>query len=380
MIGGGQGAFIGAIHRMALRLDGLGEWVCGALSSDPEKALASGRSLLLDPDRTYAGFEEMLEQESRLPPDQRMDFVAIVTPNRAHFAPAKMALEKGFPVLIEKPMTFDTGEALQLRELVKKTGLPLCLTHTYSGYPMVKQARAMVAEGRLGPIRKIWVEYPQGWLSRLIEQEGNPQAGWRTDPQQSGKAGSMGDIGTHAAHLAEYISGCRITSVSADLNIFVKGRLLDDDGSVLLKFDNGATGVLMASQVAAGEQNGLRIRIYGERGGLDWSQMEPDTLMTRWTDAPDQLLRAGSNQPYLHEAARFHCRTPGGHPEGYIEAFANIYRAFMLTLGARLEGRKPSALETDFPGVEDGLRGMRFIDAVVDSSQKNGQWTLVPAD
>ena len=379
MIGGGQGAFIGAVHRIALQMDGLAELVCGALSTDPDKARASGRSLFLDPDRAYTSFEEMLEKESRMPVERRMDFVSIVTPNFAHFAPAKMALEKGFHVLIEKPITFDTAEALQLRELVDKTGLLLCLTHTYSGYPMVKQARAMVAAGQFGKIRKIWVEYPQGWLSRLAENEGNPQAAWRTDPQKSGKAGSMGDIGTHAAHLAEYISGHRITHLCADLNIFVEGRRLDDDGNVLLKFDNGASGVLMASQVAAGEENALRIRIYGEKGGLEWAQMEPNTLLVKWADAPTQVLRAGGNYSgQLSEFALFNCRTPGGHPEGYLEAFANIYRNFMRTLTAKNEGRTPSAFELDFPGVEDGVRGMRFIDTVVASSRSSEKWTEFP--
>ncbi len=376
MIGGGQGAFIGAIHRMASSMDGLIELVCGALSSRPEVARASGEDWLLPANRIYLSYEEMLDRESRLPADERMDFVTIVTPNVAHFAPAMMALEKGFHVVLEKPVTFSLEEALQLKQSVDKSGLLLCLTHTYAGYPMVKQARAMIREGALGKIRKVWVEYPQGWLSRLSEREGNPQAAWRTDPARSGKAGSMGDIGTHAAHLAEYVTGLHITQVCADLNIMVPGRMLDDDGNVLLKFNNGAAGVLMASQVAAGEENALKLRVYGEKGGLEWSQMEPNTLLLKWSDAPAQILRAGSNYgAQLSAAAVFNCRTPGGHPEGYIEAFANLYRNFALTLSARLEGRVPPAEALDFPGMDEGIRGMAFIDTVVASAGSREKWT-----
>ncbi len=281
MVGGGKDAFIGSIHRLAANMDGLVEIVSGALSINPEIAKESGKALFLAEDRTYLTYEEMMEKESRLPADKRIDFVTIVTPNFAHFAPAMLALEKGFHVVIEKPITFTLDEARQLKKKVDETGLILCLTHTYSGYPMVRQARAMVREGALGKIRKIVVEYPQGWLSKLSEREGNAQAAWRTDPKKSGKAGSMGDIGTHAAHLAEFISGLKITHLCADLNILVAGRALDDDGNVLLKFDNGAAGVLIASQVAAGEENALRIKIYGENGGLEWAQMEPNTLIAK---------------------------------------------------------------------------------------------------
>lgn len=376
MIGGGKDAFIGAVHRLAFNMDGLVEMVCGALSINPEIALASGEELFLPKERTYLGYEEMLERESRMPADRRIDFVSIVTPNFAHFAPAKMALEKGFHVVIEKPITFSLEEALELKTLVEKTGLLLCLTHTYSGYPMVKQARAMVREGAFGNIRKVWVEYPQGWLSRLSEREGNPQAAWRTDPKKSGKAGSMGDIGTHAAHLAEYVTGLRITRLCADLNIMVPGRMLDDDGNVLLQFDNGATGVLMASQVAAGEENALKLRVYGEKGGLEWAQMEPNTLLLKWLDAPAQILRAGSNYGgLLSSFATYNCRTPGGHPEGYLEAFANIYRNFARTLSARIGGSAAPAEAADFPGVEDGIRGMAFIDTVVASGKSHEKWT-----
>jgi predicted dehydrogenase len=306
-----------------------------------------------------------------------MDFVTIVTPNFAHFAPAMMALDNGFHVVIEKPMTFTLEEALQLKAKVDATGLMLCLTHTYSGYPMVKQAKAMVADGVFGKVRKIWVEYPQGWLSKLSELEGNAQAAWRTDPSKSGKSGCMGDIGTHAAHLAEYISGAKICKLCADLNTVVEGRALDDDGAVLLHFDNGATGVLMASQVAAGEENALKIRVYGEKGGIEWAQMEPNTLIVKWLDAPTQILRAGSNYTdRLSSYATSNCRTPGGHPEGYVEAFANIYKNFAATLMAKLDGTVPSKEALDFPTVEDGIRGMAFIDNVVASANSNEKWTI----
>jgi len=376
MVGGGKDAFIGAIHRHAANMDGLIELVCGALSINPEIARDSARSLFLAEDRSYLTFDEMIEKESKLPADKRMDFVTIVTPNFAHFAPAMLALDKGFNVVIEKPITFTIDEAKQLKKKLEETGLILCLTHTYSGYPMVKQARAMVKEGVLGKIRKIWVEYPQGWLSKLSEREGNAQAAWRTDPKKSGKSGCMGDIGTHAAHLAEYITGLKITHLCADLNVMVEGRALDDDGNVLLKFDNGAAGVLMASQVAAGEENALKIRIYGEKGGLEWAQQEPNTLLVKWLDQPTQILRAGGNYgDRLSSYATQNCRTPGGHPEGYLEAFGNIYHNFALTLSAKIDGKEPSKEALDFPRVEEGIRGMAFIDNVVKSGSSKEKWT-----
>ena len=375
MVGGGKDAFIGAIHRIAAHMDGLIEVSCGALSIHADLAKLSGEMLFLPADRTYLNYEEMLEKEGKMPADKRIDFVTIVTPNFAHFAPAMMALDKGFHVVIEKPITFTLDEAIQLKKKVEETGLILCLTHTYSGYPMVKQARAMVQQGALGKIRKIWVEYPQGWLSRKTEREGNAQAAWRTDPKKSGKSGCMGDIGTHAAHLAEYISGLKITKLCADLNIFVEGRALDDDGNVLLKFDNGAAGVLMASQVAAGEENALKIRLYGEKGGLEWSQQEPNTLIAKWLDQPTQLLRAGVGyKEPLSSFATHNLRTPGGHPEGYLEAFGNIYRNFAQTLTARIDGTTPSPESLDFPGVDDGIRGMEFIDHVVASAGSKEKW------
>ena len=375
MVGGGKDAFIGAIHRYAANLDGLVELSSGALSINPEIAKESGRSLFLPEDRVYLTYEEMIKKESELPADKKIDFVTIVTPNFAHFAPAIMALDHGFNVVIEKPMTFSLDEAKQLKKKVEETGLILCLTHTYSGYPLVKQAKQMVKNGDLGKIRKIIVEYPQGWLSKLSEREGNAQAAWRTDPKKSGKAGCIGDIGTHAAHLAEYISGLKITKLCADLNIMVKGRMLDDDGSVLLRFDNDAAGVLIASQIAAGEENALKIRIYGEKGGLEWAQHEPNTLIVKWLDQPTQIYRAGSNYPALSSFATKNCRTPGGHPEGYLEAFGNIYRNFAQTLQCKLDGTEPTKEMLDFPGVEDGIRGMAFIDCVVASGQSEQKWT-----
>ena len=376
MIGGGKDAFIGAIHRYALNMDGLIELSCGALSINPDIAKDSGKSLFLPEDRIYLTYDEMIKKEAALPENKRIDFVTIVTPNFAHFAPAMMALENGFNVVIEKPITFTLDEAKQLKKKVDETGLLLCLTHTYSGYPMVKQARQMVQAGTLGKIRKIYVEYPQGWLSKLTEREGNAQAAWRTDPKKSGKSGCMGDIGTHAAHLAEYISGQNITKLCAALNIVVQGRALDDDGAVLLQFDDGATGVLMASQIAAGEENALKIRMYGEKGGLEWAQQEPNTLLVKWLDQPAQIYRAGGNYgDRLSSFATQNCRTPGGHPEGYLEAFGNIYRNFALSLMHKLDGKQPTKEMFDFPKVEEGIRGMAFIENVVKSNQSDKKWT-----
>ncbi len=373
MIGGGKDAFIGAIHRLALNMDGLIELSCGALSHDAKIARESGEMLFLPGDRTYTSYDELFEKESKMPEDKRIDFVSIVTPNFVHFDPAIKALEHGFNVVVEKPMTFTLDEARQLQQKVEATGLSLCLTHTYSGYPMVKQAKEMFAKNMFGKIRKIWVEYPQGWLSKLSEREGNAQAAWRTDPKKSGKAGAMGDIGTHAAHLAEYISGLKITKLCADLNIMVEGRALDDDGNVLLRFDNGAAGCLMASQVAAGEENALNIRIYGEKGGIEWAQMEPNTLLVKWLDKPTEVYRAG--QAYLSDIEKHNVRTPGGHPEGYLEAFANIYRNFAQSLMAKMNGETPTAAMMDYPKVDEGVRGMAFIDTVVTSSQSDKKWT-----
>lgn len=376
MVGGGLDAFIGAVHRLALNMDGKIELCCGALSINPDVAKESGKALFLPDDRTYLSYEEMIKKESEMPADKRIDFITIVTPNFAHYAPAIMALDHGFNVVIEKPMTFTLEEAKSLKKKVEETGLQLCLTHTYSGYPMVKQARSMIQDGTLGKVRKIIVEYPQGWLSRLTEREGNAQASWRTDPKKSGKSGSMGDIGTHAAHLAEYITGLKITKICADLNIVVEGRGLDDDGNVLLKFENNVNGVLIASQIAAGEENALKIYIYCEKGGLEWRQQEPNTLLVKWLDQPSQIYRAGANYAnILSKTALANCRTPGGHPEGYLEAFANIYRNFALTLLSKLEGKEPTPEMLDFPRVDEGVRGMAFIENVVASAASSEKWT-----
>jgi predicted dehydrogenase len=376
MVGGGKDAFIGAVHRIAANMDGLIELACGALSINPEIAKESGKELFLPEERIYLNYEEMIQKEKALPADKRMDFLTIVTPNFAHFAPAMMALDNGFHVVIEKPITLTIEEAKELKKKVDETGLTLCLTHTYSGYPMVKQARAMAMGGVLGKIRKVWVEYPQGWLSKLSEREGNAQAAWRTDPKKSGKSGCMGDIGTHSWHLAEYVTGLKITKLCADLNIMVDGRALDDDGNVLLKFENGAAGVLMASQVAAGEENALKIRVYGEKGGIEWAQHEPNTLLVKWLDQPAQILRAGAGYTdRLSAYATANCRTPGGHPEGYLEAFGNIYRNFALTLSAKIDGKEPTKEMMDFPKVEEGIRGMAFINTVVASSASTEKWT-----
>jgi predicted dehydrogenase len=369
MVGGGKDAFIGGVHRMAANLDGEIELVCGAFSSSPEKSKASGEALYLPSDRVYGTFEEMIQKEKQLPEGVRMDFVSIVTPNHMHFPPAKMALENGFHVVCDKPMTLTLDEAKQLRDLVKKTGLLFCLTHNYTGYPMVKEARQMIKEGKLGKIRKVVVEYPQGWLSTPVE---NKQADWRTDPKRSGIAGCMGDIGTHAENLAEFITGLKIKEMCADLTTFVAGRKLDDDGNVLLRFDNGAKGVLHASQISVGEENGLNIRVYGEKGGLKWRQEEPNTLIATWLDKPVQVIRTGVGE--LSESTRKHTRIPAGHPEGYLEAFASLYRNFAITLRSRLKGEKAEAVYTDFPSVDDGVRGMSFIETVVASSNSQEKW------
>lgn len=378
MVGGGKDAFIGAVHRIAAFMDGKIELVCGAFSIDPEISRQSAEELFVAPDRLYANYEEMILRESQLPEGERMDFLTVVTPNFLHFAPAKMALEHGFDVVIEKPMTVTLDEAKELKAVVEKTGRTLCLTHTYSGYPMVKQAKAMVNEGHFGKIRKIVVEYPQGWLSRLSEREGNAGAAWRADPKKSGLSLVMGDIGTHAAHLAEYVSGLKITELCADLSTLVEGRILDDDGSVLLRFDNGAKGVLMASQISAGEENAVRIRIYGEKGGLEWANEDPNNLIIKMLDQPRQLYRTGNAYaaPFtLSSFATHNTRIPAGHPEGLLEAFANIYRNFAATTSARREGRTPSPEQLDFPTVDDGVRGMAFVQNVVASNASNEKWT-----
>lgn len=378
MVGGGKDAFIGAVHRIAAFMDGKIELVCGAFSVDPIVSQESGRELFLPEDRIYPDYKTMIEQESYLPEGERMDFLTIVTPNFLHFLPAKLALENGFDVVVEKPIGVSLEEAQELQKIVERTGRTLALTHTYSGYPMVKQARAMVQEDHFGKVRKIVVEYPQGWLSRLTDKEKSGGTEWRADPTKSGKSLVMGDIGTHAAHLAEYITGLRITELCADLTTFVEGRSLDDDGSVLLRFDNGAKGVLIASQVSAGEENAVRIRIYGEKGGLEWANEDPNNLIVKMLDQPRQLYRTGNayTAPYTMSSFTTHnTRIPSGHPEGLLEAFANIYRNFALTVSAKKEGLNPSPEESDFPTVADGVRGMAFIDTVVKSNASTEKWT-----
>ena len=373
MVGGGRGAFIGAVHRMAAAIDGEIELVCGAFSSTPKKSKLSGADLYLPKDRVYGSYEEMIKKESELPLGERMDFISIVTPNHMHFGPAKMALENGFHVVCDKPLAFNMKEAKALQKLVEKTGLIFALTHNYTGYPMVKQAKSMIAKNKIGKIRKVVVEYPQGWLSTFVEGTDSKQAAWRTDPKRSGIAGAMGDIGTHAENLAEYVTGLKIKKMCADLSILVDGRQLDDDGNVLLEFDNGAKGILSASQIAAGEENNLRIRIYGEKAGLDWRQMEPNTLIVRWLNKSTEIMRTGVGN--LSAEAQAHTRLPGGHPEGYLEAFANIYRNFAKCVQARLQNKKPNKVYTDFPTVTDGVRGMQFIEKVVASSKSKTKWT-----
>ncbi len=373
MIGGGEGAFIGAVHRIAANMDGQYELVCGAFSSNPEKSQKSGAVLGIVAARSYGSYEEMFEKENQLPANDRMQVVSIVTPNHLHFAPAKLAMEKGFNVVLDKPMTFNLDEAKALKKVVEETGKLFCLTHTYTGYPMVKEAKQVIAAGKLGTIKKIYVEYPQGWLSTFLEKDDNKQASWRTDPKRSGIAGCMGDIGTHAFNLAEYVSGLQVTKICADLNIVVEGRLLDDDGAVLLKFNNGATGVLMATQIAAGEENNVKIRVYGEKGGLEWQQQDANTLQLKWLDEPTQIYRTGGG--YTSSYASHNTRTPAGHPEGYLEAFANLYRNFALTLKAKLNNETPKKEWLDFPGIEEGIRGMAFIENVVASSKLEAKWS-----
>jgi predicted dehydrogenase len=390
MVGGSLEAFIGAVHRRGANLDGEIELVCGAFSSDPEKSKATGKALYLDPERVYSSFEEMILKEKALPEDKRMDFVSVVTPNYMHFAPAKMALENGFHLVMDKPVTLNMEEALALKAILEKSGKLFALTHNYSAYPMVKEARSIVKSGKIGKVRKVIVEYPQGWLSQLLESTGQRQAAWRTDPARCGAAGGVGDIGTHAENLAEYITGLQITELCADLTIFVEGRQLDDDANILLRFDNGAKGVLHNSQICNGEENDLNIRVYGEFGGLKWSQMEPNTLELTNQEQGSHIIRTGVGN--LSQHAQAHTRQPAGHPEGYIETFANIYRNFAMALraswgaddravavgglnGTQDQGSGYDPEIHDFPGIEEGLRGMAFINTVVKSNASEQKWT-----
>lgn len=373
MIGGGKGAFIGDVHRKAAALDSAFELVCGVFSRNEETSKSTGKELGVSPSRVYKNYKQLFEEESKLPENKRMDAVAIVTPNHVHFEPAALALKHGFHVIIDKPLTFSLEEAIELKQIVEEAGNVLALTHTYTGYPMIKEAKHYAESGKLGKLRKIYVEYPQGWLSEPIEQEDHKQASWRTDPDKSGQGGSIGDIGTHAANLAEYVSGLKITHVCADVNIKVKNRRLDDDSAALLKFENEVSGVLIATQVAAGEENDLKLRVYGDKGGIEWTHSDQNTLLYKPLDGPVQILRAGTE--YLAEAAAKNTRLPAGHPEGYIEAFANIYLAFAEAVRDHKSGSLKPIKSYDFPDVNDGVRGMEFVSTMVKSNKSDTKWT-----
>jgi predicted dehydrogenase len=375
MVGGGPGAFIGEVHRKAARMDGGIELVAGAFDIDPKKSKKTGKELCLNPKRVYADFNTMIEKELALPEEERIDFVAVCTPNNWHFPIAKAFLEAGFHVMCEKPMTLTVKEAEALQNVVRKSRKVFGLMHTYTAYPMVKLARDMVRQGDLGKILKVVVQYPQGWLARAIEKEGQQQASWRTDPKQSGAAGCMGDIGTHAANLAEYVSGLTIKEIAADLTVFVKGRRLDDDGNCLLRFSKGAKGLLHASQISIGQENNLAIWVHGENASLEWRQEHPNYLTVDTLNAPTQIWKRGNEYVGAKSAAAGRAsRLPAGHPEAFLEAFANNYCNFSDTIRARDKREKASELITDFPGVKEGVAGMKFIDAVVKSSAKNAAW------
>jgi len=371
MVGGGQGAFIGAVHRLAARMDDRYTLVAGALSSDPERARVSGAELGLDPDRVYADYAQMAQAEAER--EDGIDVVSIVTPNHMHHGPATAFLEARIHVICDKPLTTSLADAVDLVETVHKSGLVFCLTHNYSGYPMVRQARAMVRDGELGEIRVVQAEYPQDWLSTRLEETGMKQADWRTDPARSGAGGCIGDIGTHAYHLAGFITGLKARELCAELTTFVAGRRLDDNAQILLRYENGARGMLWASHVAPGNENGLKVRVYGEKAGLEWHQEDPNRLVfTPLGETPRVITRGGAG---AGASANRVTRIPPGHPEGYLEGFANIYSDAAELIGARLEGREPDPEALLVPTVEDGALGMRFIEAAVQSSSAGGVWT-----
>lgn len=374
MVGGGQGAFIGAVHRAAAQIDGKIELVAGAFSSDPKRSAASGKELFIDPKRVYPDFRTMAKAEAALSPEERIDFVSIVTPNNSHFEIASTFLKAGFNVVCDKPMTFDVKEARELRKLVRKTGKVFALTHNYTGYPMVKQARSMVAKNQLGRILKVVVEYPQGWLLDSIEKTGQKQASWRTDPAQAGASCCIGDIGTHAENLARYITGLEIESLCAEFTSFGAGRKLEDDGNLLLRYRGGAKGILYASQISAGEENNLNIRVYGTKGALEWHQEDPNQLVLKFNDKPRQILTRGNG--YLSREAQAATRLPPGHPESFLEAFANIYLEAAKAIADEVSGKKIK--KYDFPDVDDGLVGMLFIDTAVKSAGSTKKWTKMP--
>ncbi|MBV8484466.1 MAG: Gfo/Idh/MocA family oxidoreductase [Verrucomicrobia bacterium] len=372
MVGGGRDAFIGGVHRMAARLDGRIELVAGAFSSDAAKSRASGEDLGLDPSRVYPDYETMAAAEAKLPESERIEFVSIVTPNHVHFPPAKTFLEAGFHVVCDKPMTYDLAEAKALRELVKSTGKVFALTHNYTGYPMVKEARELVRNGDLGKVLKVVAEYPQGWLIQPIEAEGQKQAAWRTDPSRTGASSCIGDIGTHAENLGRYITGLEIDELCADFTTFVPGRRLEDDGNLLLRYQGGARGVLYASQVSVGEENNLSIRVYGTKASLEWHQEHPNELTVKYPDAPRKIYRRGNG--YVSDIAKRFTRLPFGHPEAFIEAFANVYLEAARAIEAVKEG-KSIPPDVDYPTVEDGVLGMAFIATAVASAKNGSTWT-----
>lgn len=370
MVGGGPDAFIGGVHRIAAAMDGNIELVAGAFSSNPDKSRQQGEALLLDASRVYDSYQAMATAESGLPVGERIDFVSIVTPNAVHFPVAKAFLEAGINVVCDKPMTTTVAEAEELIELVRRKDLVFGLTHNYTGYPMVKQAKQLVSDGKLGKIRKVVVEYPQGWLATPIDAEGAKQAAWRTDPAQAGVSSCMGDLGSHAENLARYITGLEIEEICADMTTFVPGRRLEDDANTLIHYKGGARGVLYASQISAGEENNLVIRVYGEQASLEWHQENPNYLTVKYLDKPMEVWSRGSG--YLGAAAGANTRTPFGHPEGFLEAFANIYKAIGNTIIAKLMGEKPSAMDLDFPTVVDGAYGVHFIHKTVESGKAKG--------
>jgi predicted dehydrogenase len=372
MVGGGSGALIGAVHRRAAIMDGEVEFVAGALSSSREKALTSGRELGLTEERNYASWEQMLEDELSLPEKERIDFVSIVTPNHVHHPVARAFAEAGFNVVLDKPMVHTSQEAEDLIRVVESSGVVFAVTYTYTGYPMVKQARHMVRQGLLGEVRKVIVEYNQGWLANQLEESGAKQAEWRTDPARSGIAGAVGDIGSHAENLVSTITGLEVAEICADLTTFVSGRRLDDDGNLLIRYEGGAKGVMVASQISAGEENDLRIRIYGTEGGLEWRQEEPNYLYHKPTEEPERVLKRGND--YLCEKSKEASRLPAGHPEGFIEAFANVYVNVAAAIRAGQEQVETDGLSRDFPTVYDGARGVHFIEKTVESSRSDDKW------
>jgi predicted dehydrogenase len=376
MVGGGRGAFIGSVHRMAAALDGKIELVAGCLSADPEKSRASGADLFLDPARVYATYQEMAVKEAALPADRRVDFVSIVTRNNTHFAVARTFLEAGFNVICDKPLAFNLTEAKKLRDLVRKTKKVFALTHNYTGYPMVKEAREMVRTGRLGKILKVVVEYPQGYAITALEDKGGGKiSNWRMDPNVAGASNCMADIGTHAENLARYITGLEIEALAADLSTFIPGRLLDDDGNCLIRYRGGAKGILYASQISNGDENNLNIRVYGTKASLEWHQEHPNELIVKAVNQPRAIYRRGNS--YLSAIAQANSRTPFGHQEAFIEAFANVYLAAAAAIADEVTGRK-SRQPYDFPTVDDGVAGMAFIETVLKSAKSGVKWTKFP--